>query len=179
MKPNPSTFSRLEFDGRELRRFHVPTLPFARGSDDPLSRALALEGTPQHRRCRRRRRLILQAGLIVSPAAERRRRGLAQALNAATLASLPGQVAVLDGGGRVVQVNENWEAFAGPAERSLAGGVPVGEDYLEAWRRARASVGPLSESGVRLVEDVLAGRERSAGFSSTRCMTPAGIGGSK
>ncbi len=152
-------FSRLEFDDRELRRFDIPAARLPAGSEIRFRDETIWSRNP---------RLVagavaafvLQTALIAALLFERRRRGLAQALNAATLASLPGQVAVLDGGGRVVQVNENWEGFAAAGGRSPAGGVPVGEDYLVAWRQARASVGPLAETGVRIVEDVLRGEAK-------------------
>ncbi len=154
--PIRQSFSHPVFDDRELRRFDIPADRLPAGSDVRFRKETLWTRYP-HLVAGAVAALVLQTALITTLLLERRRRGLAQALTGATLASLPGQVAVLDGGGRVVQVNENWEAFAAAGERSPAGGVPVGEDYLEAWRRARASVGPLAEAGLRQVQDVLQG----------------------
>ncbi len=153
------TFSRVVFDDRELQRFHIPADRLPAGSEvrfrnDTLwSRypRLVAGGIAA---------LVIQAALIATLLFERRRRGQAQALSGATLASLPGQVAVLDGEGRVMQVNQNWEAFARAGEAGPAGGVAIGDDYVAAWRRAGPSVAPSAEAGMRLVQGVLQGETK-------------------
>ena len=154
--PNRDRFSRLQFDARELRRFDIPAARLPAGSEIRF-REETIWGRHPYLVAGAVAAILLQAVLIATLLLERRRRGLAQALTGATLSSLPGQVAVLDGGGKVVQVNENWESFATAGERSPAGGVAIGEDYFDAWRRARALVGRSAEAGLRLIQDVLQG----------------------
>ncbi|HEX9186113.1 MAG TPA: sigma 54-interacting transcriptional regulator, partial [Vicinamibacteria bacterium] len=74
----------------------------------------------------------------------------AEGFNRAVLGSLTSAVAVLDAAGRVVAVNEVWAAapHGGPG-----GGLAIGDDFLEACRRA----GPERAKLVAGIEAVLAG----------------------
>jgi diguanylate cyclase (GGDEF)-like protein/PAS domain S-box-containing protein len=56
-------------------------------------------------------------------------------LDRTILDSLPAHIALLDGSGRIVAVNEAWRRFAGENGLS-ADGAGVGTDYIEAFRTA-------------------------------------------
>jgi len=154
--PIRKSFSRTVFDDRELRRFDIPTDRLPPGSEIRFRKETLWTRYP-HLVAGAIAAFALQAALITTLLLERRRRGLAQSLTGATLASLPGQVAVLNGEGRVVQVNQNWKEFAVAGASSPAGGVAVGESYLAAWRKAGASAWPFTETGIRVVQEVLQG----------------------
>jgi len=71
-------------------------------------------------------------------------------LNRAILDSLPAHIALIDGSGRIVAVNEAWRRFA--RENGLrAEGAGVGADYIEVCRTA---TGPSAE-GAHLVAEGL------------------------
>ncbi len=152
--PPSGSVSRTAFDDRELRRFDIPESRLPAGSE-VLFRDLSFWQRYPGITAAVVAALLVQGALIAALLLERRRRGLAQALSAATLASLPGQVAVLDGSGRIVQVNENW-ASLGAA--SAAGGVPIGDSYLDVWRRAVPAAAPAIARALDLLEGILQGR---------------------
>ena len=154
--PVRKSFSRVAFDGRELRRFRIPAFRIPEGAEVafeehsiwsryPAATAGVLAA------------LVFQGVLIAALLVERRRRSSAQALTEATLASLPGQVAVLDHEGKVAQVNHNWAALGESGETSPAGGVPVGANYLSVWRRRGRDGADAPTHGLRIIEDVLSG----------------------
>src|SRR5258708_26456427 len=85
--------------------------------------------------------------IIRLPKEEREQRRTAR-LNRAILDSLPAHIALIDGSGRIVAVNEAWRRFA--RENGLrAEGAGVGTDYIEAWRTTTG----LSAEGARLVAE--------------------------
>jgi diguanylate cyclase (GGDEF)-like protein/PAS domain S-box-containing protein len=92
------------------------------------------------------------------PTAEREQRRM-ERLNRAILDSLPAHIALIDGSGRIVAVNEAWRRFA--RENGLrADGAGVGADYIEVFRAATGR----SAEGARLVaeglSELLKGRRR-------------------
>jgi two-component system, LuxR family, sensor kinase FixL len=95
--------------------------------------------------------LVMLAALLMERQSEDERRLRAETLHSAVLASVHDQIAVLDRDGKVLEVNESWEA---------SGRAEVGADYLEFCR----SPGPLPvETAQRMVaglEAVLSGRQR-------------------
>ncbi len=92
-------------------------------------------------------------------------------LNRAILDSLPAHIALIDGSGRIVAVNEAWRRFA--RENGLrAEGAGVGADYIEVCRTA---TGPSAEGAHLVAEglrELLKGTRRGfanvAGSASTR-----------
>jgi signal transduction histidine kinase len=154
--PIRKSFSHVGFDARELRRFRIPAFRLPKGS------RVVFEEQSVWRRYPGTiaaifAALVFQGVLIAALLLERRRRSAAQARTQATLASLPGQVAVLDRDGHVAQVNDNWAALGAAGETSPAGGVAVGDSYVSAWKRAAASGGSVLGQGLRTIQDVLAG----------------------
>ena len=103
---------------------------------------------------------------------------LAQALTGATLASLPGQVAVLDRDGKIVQVNQNWEAFTVAGDSSPAGGVAGRQELSRGLAEARTGRA-ASRHRHSVVEEVSAGRSPSAALLEYSLPKPAGIAGSR
>src|ERR1035438_4038421 len=79
-----------------------------------------------------------------------------ESLKQTILDSLPEHVAVLDGQGRIVAVNESWTRFA--IENGSPEGVGVGTDYLAVCRRSMDHADPLAERALAGIGDVLAGR---------------------
>ena len=154
--PIRKSLSQFGFDARELRRFRIPAFRL------PKDSRVAFEDQSVWSRypgtiAAILAALVFQGVLIAWLLLERRRRSAAQARTQATLASLPGQVAVLDGDGHVAQVNDNWAGLGASGEVGPAGGVPVGDNYVAAWHRAAATGGSVLAQGLRMVEDVLGG----------------------
>src|SRR3954447_17586407 len=79
--------------------------------------------------------------------------GTRASLTEGALDSLEAQIAVVDGAGCIVAVNESWRRF--PQEAGTAGGDSVGCSYIEASRRARGPEGAEVAAGL---SDVLSGR---------------------
>jgi C4-dicarboxylate-specific signal transduction histidine kinase len=154
--PLRRSFSRLAFDDRELRRFGIPASRIPEGAEVAFQK-LSIWNRYPGTIAAVLAALVFQGVLIAALLVERRRRSSAQARTEATLASLPGQVAVLDHQGRVAQVNHNWAALGQSGETSPAGGVPVGKSYLAVWRRKGRDGGDTPSQGLRMIEDVLSG----------------------
>ncbi len=163
IRPIRHSFSRLVFDDRELKRFQIPADRLPAGSEVRF-RPETLFGRYPYLVAGAIAALVIQSALIAILLFERRRRGLAQSLTGAALASLPGQVAVLDGDGIVVQANQHWKDFEAAGEGSPAGGVGIGKSYLSAWRPSRGSSEPLVETGLGLVRSVLRGAAKQGTF---------------
>ncbi len=100
-----------------------------------------------------------------------------EALNAAVLASIAGQVAILDRSGIILQVNETWASHAlehrngNGASPGPTQGVGVGMDYLEVCRRAANAGDHRAADILEGLQTVLLGRQTS--FSCEyRCSLP-------
>ena len=155
------SFSRVGFDARELKRFDIPAFRIPEGSQILYQNQTVWQRYPGTIGAVAAA-LVFQLILIAALLLERRRRSAAQALTQSTLASLPGQVAVLDREGGIAQVNDNWAALGEQGEHGPAGGVPVGANYVAVWKRAAGSGGPVLTRGLRVLEEVLAGRSPRA-----------------
>jgi signal transduction histidine kinase len=154
--PIRKSLSHLGFDARKLRRFGIPAFRLPKGSRVAFEEQSVWSRYPGTIAAILAA-LIFQGVLIAALLLERRRRSAAQARTQATLASLPGQVAVLDRDGHVAQVNDNWAALGAAGDVGPAGGVAVGENYVSVWKRAAASGGSVLAQGLRMVQDVLEG----------------------
>ena len=155
--PTRKSFSEVSFDARELRRFRIPAFRLPKGSRVAFEEQTLWTRYPGTIAAILAA-LVFQGVLIAALLFERRRRSAAQALTQVTLASLPGQVAVLDRTGGIAQVNDNWAALGDQGEHGPAGGVPVGTNYVSVWKRAAASGGSVVGQGLRMLENVLGGR---------------------
>lgn len=154
--PASSTFSRLEFDDRELRRWRIPSSRVPAAAQilhqspslwrDHTGVVLAAVGA-----------LLFQGALIAALLLERRRRSEAQGLTDATIASLPNEVAVLDGSGRIIEVNENWARSGLHSRSGTAGSAPVGANYLELCRQELADGDETAARRIALIESILDG----------------------
>ena len=80
-----------------------------------------------------------------------------EALNRAVLASLPSALAVIDGQGTIIHVNEEWTALAQEPRGGVHVGLPAGTNYLEACRRAALADDPTAARVVELIELTLRG----------------------
>ena len=80
------------------------------------------------------------------------------ALTASVLATLPGEAAIVDVSGVIVQVNDAWAAFARADDADRLAAVSVGANYLEACRRGIATSDESARKALDLVESVLHGR---------------------
>jgi signal transduction histidine kinase len=80
-----------------------------------------------------------------------------EALNRAVLASLPSELAVIDGDGVIVHVNEGWTAFARENGGEGDPGLSVGANYLEVCRRAVLGSDRTAGRALQLIESVLRG----------------------
>ena len=61
-----------------------------------------------------------------------------EAFTGAVLAALPGETAIIDSAGVIMQVNEAWARFAGTVAGDSAGTIAVGDNYLAACRGVSA-----------------------------------------
>lgn len=87
------------------------------------------------------------------------------------LDTVPGNVAVLDPGGRIVLTNAAWDAFAAAGDGGS--GCGVGADYLEVCRAAAEADEPAAERAREAIGAVLAGGGASEPFTYL-CVTPEG-----
>ncbi|MGA2031149.1 MAG: response regulator [Thermoguttaceae bacterium] len=79
-----------------------------------------------------------------------------ETLKQTILDSLPEHVAVLDGQGRIVAVNDSWTRFA--TQNGSPEGVGVGADYLAVCRRSAERADPCADRALAGIGDILAGR---------------------
>jgi signal transduction histidine kinase len=89
-----------------------------------------------------------------------------EALTRAVLAAPPGETAILDGEGRVVQANEAWTAAAHPLTATPAGG-----SYLEACRALIARDDPHAPPVLALVTSILDGEQREGALEYSTVKT--------
>jgi signal transduction histidine kinase/integral membrane sensor domain MASE1 len=96
----------------------------------------------------------------------------AEGLHAAVLSSVHDQIAVLDGAGTIIEVNESWWRAVQLAHPARFDRVLAGDSYLDACQRAAESGDRASGEHLAALQSVLAGRE-------TRCqlehLEPAGM----
>jgi signal transduction histidine kinase len=78
-----------------------------------------------------------------------------EAFTRAVLAAPPGETAIIDGDGRIVQVNEAWAGATHPLTA-----VPIGASYLDTCRSLIADGDPDAPSMLALVTSVLDGQQR-------------------
>ena len=78
-----------------------------------------------------------------------------EALTRAVLAAPPGETAIIDGDGRIVQVNDAWAAATHPLTA-----VPAGASYVETCRSLIADGDPDAPAMLALVSSVLDGQQR-------------------
>jgi PAS domain S-box-containing protein len=85
------------------------------------------------------------------------RRGLdeSEQLHRTVLASLDDQIAILDGRGAIIAVNEAWIEFGRLS--GAVGTIGAGVDYLDACRRAIAHPDDWADQALKGIESVLAG----------------------
>jgi signal transduction histidine kinase len=98
------------------------------------------------------RRFLEQAG-----AASESGRRQAQVLHSAVLASLHGQIVVLDQAGTIIETNQSWRRSAGHPASGPLERLAVGEHYLEACSSALASGDRTAGEILACVREVLAG----------------------
>ncbi|MCX8107392.1 MAG: PAS domain S-box protein, partial [Verrucomicrobiae bacterium] len=77
----------------------------------------------------------------------------------AVFTSLPGHMAVLDGKGVIIAVNESWKKAAESRGASLER-VGVGVNYLEVCRRAAKNGEPVAEAALSGIQAVLGGKQK-------------------
>ncbi|XXY50289.1 ATP-binding protein [Sorangium sp. So ce269] len=150
--------TELAFDARELARFQIPEdrLPpgaevrFRMPSLWDLYRRWAVGAAAV---------VTLQATLIAGLIIERRRRGRAQVMGDAVLASMAGFVAILDQAGVLRRANQGWSQPSRENAWGPLAGVAEGRSYLEVFRQAAAAGDAGAARVVELVEGVLAGRD--------------------
>jgi len=119
-----------------------------------------------------RLRLVAEvfAGALARKEAEDALRA-SEVMKSAILASLSSAVAVLDRGGRVIDVNESWSQFGGEVELTAYVGVPVGSHYLGICRRAARQGIPHSADVLAGIEEVLDGARQAFAFEYS-CPAP-------
>ena len=98
-----------------------------------------------------------QAALIVLLLVQRRRRREAQAVLAEVLAALPGETAIIDASGTIVQTNEAWATAVRKGAGAQAA-LKVGANYLEACRSAIDLPPDMAERVRASIESVLRGK---------------------
>jgi len=81
-------------------------------------------------------------------------------LDRAVLSSLPGNIAVLDPRGHIVQVNEAWENFARENGAVSIEAVSVGANYLDTCRRASGPGSDNAAAALAGLTAVLSGTQR-------------------
>src|SRR5262249_30410626 len=72
--------------------------------------------------------------------------------------ALPGETAILDPSGSILQVNDAWAAEAAAKSADARATMSAGADYLEACRRRIATSLESAARASELIESVLAGR---------------------
>ena len=85
-----------------------------------------------------------------------------EALTSAVLAALPGETAVVDADGVLVQVNEAWSAVARAGGADFLAAMSAGANYLETCARAVAIPAERAGQAVELLESVLRGERDEA-----------------
>jgi two-component system, cell cycle sensor histidine kinase and response regulator CckA len=95
----------------------------------------------------------MEEALRASEAKERRN----AEIQAAILKALPANVALLDGSGKIVTVNESWKHF-GETNHFLGGQAEIGSDYLEECERATPGC-PEAAAATRGIRSVLTGEQ--------------------
>ena len=83
---------------------------------------------------------------------------VSEALTASVLATLPGEAAIVDVSGVIVQVNDAWAVSARADDADPLAAVSVGANYLDACRRGIATSDESAQKALDLVESVLHGR---------------------
>lgn len=83
---------------------------------------------------------------------------VSEALTASVLAALPGEAAIVDVNGVIVQVNDAWAVSPRAADTDPVAAVSVGANYLDACRRGIATSDESAQKALDLVESVLHGR---------------------
>lgn len=76
----------------------------------------------------------------------------------AVLDALPAHIAVLDGDGRILAVNNSWLRFARENGDPNHPSVRAGADYLQVCRDAARENAPLAQEALEGIQDVLSGR---------------------
>ena len=102
----------------------------------------------------------MEAALHASEAKERRN----AEIQAAILKALPANVALLDGSGRIVTVNDSWQHF-GETNHFLGGRASIGDDYL---KECEADNCTESASAVLGMRGVLAGERTDFNLEYSR-----------
>jgi C4-dicarboxylate-specific signal transduction histidine kinase len=82
---------------------------------------------------------------------------VSEALTASVLATLPGDAAIVDVSGVIVQVNDAWAVSARADEPDPLAAVSVGANYLDACKRGIATSDETARAALRLLESVLDG----------------------
>jgi signal transduction histidine kinase len=82
-----------------------------------------------------------------------------EAFTGAVLAALPGETAIIDSAGVIVQVNEAWSRFAGTVAGDSAGTIAVGDNYLAACRGAVGMPAESARKALDLIAAVLEGQQ--------------------
>lgn len=80
-----------------------------------------------------------------------------EALKSAILASLSSSVAVLDRGGRIIDVNAVWTRDGGESAGPTSARIGVGDNYLDVWREAVRRATPHADEAVAGITAVLGG----------------------
>jgi signal transduction histidine kinase len=92
-----------------------------------------------------------------------------QALTSAVLTALPGETAIIDAHGVIVQVNEAWAALAAANSAESRAAMAVGGSYLDACRRGIATSAESASRALDLVESVLQGRRKEGVLEYSAC----------
>jgi C4-dicarboxylate-specific signal transduction histidine kinase len=122
--PRPMLAIPLVCDGARLGALALFPSPVRRDDTEPMATRLATVSD------------IIARAIARSRATRRNRR--TEELNRAVLASLPTPMAILDGRGVIVHLNEAWGELA-PSDAVSASHQPfLGENYLDECRRAEA-----------------------------------------
>ena len=82
-----------------------------------------------------------------------------EAFTGAVLAALPGETAIIDSAGVIVQVNEAWARFACTVAGDAAGTIAVGDNYLAACRGAVGMPAESARKTLDLIAAVLQGQQ--------------------
>jgi len=80
-----------------------------------------------------------------------------EVLKSAILASLSSSVAVLDRGGRIIDVNAVWTRDGGEFAGPTSARIRVGDNYLDVWREAARRATPHADEAVAGIAAVLGG----------------------
>jgi C4-dicarboxylate-specific signal transduction histidine kinase len=133
--PVPSSASAVpRFDGRQLARWRLDERRLPTGSQIVFHQPTLWHEYRWHV-VSAVGLLGAQAALIVMLLAQRRRRHEAQAVTGGVLAALPGETAIIDSSGTILQTNEAW-ATAARNEAGAQSTLGVGANYLDLCRNA-------------------------------------------